>query len=108
MGHKEGHFYQVAHSGHPNCRGSQVMAYAAIDRLYKAKVLARTISLIEPETENIVNSNCKNLSRAACHTSAMCWVDPQDKLCKTYGPGTWNYHTVCKGALCKGIAGQLA
>eukprot|EP00404_Azadinium_spinosum_P026117 CAMPEP_0180681938 /NCGR_PEP_ID=MMETSP1037_2-20121125/70271_1 /TAXON_ID=632150 /ORGANISM="Azadinium spinosum, Strain 3D9" /LENGTH=45 /DNA_ID= /DNA_START= /DNA_END= /DNA_ORIENTATION= len=33
--------------------------------------------------------NCKFLDGdAACRTSGFCWVDPSDKRCKEYGPGS--------------------
>jgi len=85
---KEGVFYQSpAHGGHPNCRGSKIMTYAVMDRLYKAKVLSRGIRLLAPDKENVLNGKCDELDEAGCHTSAVCWRDPEEQKCKPYQAG---------------------
>jgi len=78
--------YDRVHYGHPNCRGAKVMVFAALQRLYEARVLGRGLKLVDPK-RNFVNPNCSNLEGAACTTSVMCWVDPFDGVCKTYSVG---------------------
>mmetsp|Transcript_9117 Transcript_9117/g.26935 ORF Transcript_9117/g.26935 Transcript_9117/m.26935 type:complete len:468 (+) Transcript_9117:64-1467(+) len=86
----EGDFYQSAqHGGHPNCRGSQIMAHAALDRLYKAKVLARSLRLLPVSKARLLADNCSALGAAACHTSAVCWMDPARGACRPYQAGTF-------------------
>lgn len=80
-----------AHYGHPNCRGSKLMAHAVLQRLWIGKVLARTIKLEEPKT-NTANPNCDKLKGPACHTSVLCWVDQEDGSCKEYSSGSSNFH----------------
>merc|ERR1712187_583101 len=94
--------YQVAHPGHPNCRGSKIMAHSIVDRLFKAKVLGRSIKLVDQDS-NVVNRNCSTLSDTVCHTSAMCWLDPTSMTCKPYGTGSSDFHTVCDGSICEGL-----
>lgn len=103
----EGDFFQVAHSGHPNCRGSKLMAHAALDRLYREGALRRGLKLLGSSKEHILNDQCADLGTSACHTSALCWLDPEDRKCKAYNAGTWNYHTVCEGNICKSEAVQV-
>lgn len=103
---KVAHMYQVAHPGHPNCRGSKIMAHAIVERLYKAKVIGRTIKLVDQET-NVVNKNCSSLSDTVCHTSAMCWLDPVSRMCKPYSTGSADFHTVCDGSICEGALGSM-
>jgi len=77
-----------AHKFHLNCRGSNLMAQAILERLFAAKVLSRSIRLVSPAV-NMNERNCKFLDGdAACRTSGFCWVDPSDKRCKEYGPGS--------------------
>jgi len=78
--------YDRVHYGHPNCRGAKVMVFATLQRLYEAKVLGRNLRW-QDSKENLVNPNCSSLEDAACTTSIMCWVDPSDGVCKTYGTG---------------------
>lgn len=94
--HMPGHgleMYQTgkAHYGHPNCRGSKLMAQAVLQRLWTAKVLGRTLALEDPRT-NVANPNCSRLTGAVCHTSALCWVDQHDGVCKPYSPGSNSFH----------------
>jgi len=96
----EGTFYQIAHPGLPNCRGSKLLAQSVMDRLFKAKILSRSIRLTGTNKLHVVNPNCTSADLVACQTSALCWVDPQDRQCKSYGPGSWGSHTVCQGTLC--------
>jgi len=104
----EGSFYQIAHSGHPNCRGSKLLAHSVMDRLFKAKILSRSIRLGERSKNRILNPNCSHADLVECQTSALCWVDPQDNQCKTYHPGTWNYHTICEGTMCTDFSKEQA
>jgi len=85
--------YQKANYGHPNCRGSKIMAHAIIDRLYAAKVLSRNIKLENP-ARNAANPECGGLRSGACHASALCWVDPEDMRCKPYGVGSPHPHVI--------------
>jgi len=78
--------YDRMHYGHPNCRGSKVMVHATLQRLYKAKVLGRSLKFVNQKV-NHVNPNCSSLEGAACSTSVMCWVDPSDHVCKPYSTG---------------------
>jgi len=87
------HMYQTTHAGHPNCRGSKLMAQAVLRTLFSAKVLARGLRLREPVPSNIVNFNCSSLRSEACHTSAVCWLDPADAQCKPYGGGSRSVHS---------------
>jgi len=96
----EGTFYQIAHRGHPNCRGSKLLAQSVMDKLFKEKILSRSIRLTGTNKHNIVNTNCSSADLVACQTSALCWVDPRDSLCKSYSPGSWESHTICRGTLC--------
>mmetsp|Transcript_114970 Transcript_114970/g.245507 ORF Transcript_114970/g.245507 Transcript_114970/m.245507 type:complete len:550 (+) Transcript_114970:51-1700(+) len=82
--------WQTAHPNHPNCRGSKLMAHAIMERLYEAKVLARSVSLVNPEV-NKANRNCTSLEGAACRTSAFCWVEPKERQCKTYSAGSEHF-----------------
>jgi hypothetical protein len=82
--------YQDAHRGHPNCQGSKVMVHAILRRLYSAGVLGRSLALIE---RGEVNPFCSALKGPACHSSALCWVDPAG-VCSPYGPGSKAFHTV--------------
>lgn len=105
----EGEFFQVAHAGHPNCRGSKIMAYAVAERLYRERIIARGLRHVGFSKQSILNSSCGELEVAACHSSGFCWVDPADRQCKAYGPGTSAYHTVCAGSVCSEAAdGALA
>jgi len=89
---EEGEFYQSpAHGGHPNCRGSQILAHAVLDRLFKAKVLARGLRLLPLSKESLLANNCDTLNASACHTSGLCWVDPADGACKPYEAGTFKH-----------------
>lgn len=97
---KEGNFFQVAHSGHPNCRGSSIMAQAVVHRLFQEKILARTIRLGGQDKKWLLKKNCRELDVPSCHSSGFCWIDPVDGLCKVYSPGTHDYHSVCKGTIC--------
>jgi len=86
----EGVFYQSpAHGGHPNCRGSKIMVHAVIDRLYRARLLARGLALLPPTRENILDAGCEKLSVPACHTSGFCWLDPVLHRCAAYRAGTF-------------------
>lgn len=79
--------YDRVHYGHPNCRGAKVMVYAALQKLYDAKLLKRGIKSVNPKV-NIANPNCHLLTdEATCGTSALCWVDPADGKCKKYSVG---------------------
>jgi len=69
------------------------MAHAILDRLYNEKVLSRSIRLVDP-AGNVANSQCGKLSSSECHTSAMCWVDPADLVCKLYGVGSSHSHEI--------------
>jgi len=99
--------YQTAHKGHPNCRGSQLMAHAVVQRLYGAKVLGRGLRLRPLAWEGVRRSDCGHLDPAGCHTSIVCWLDPKDRTCKEYGPGSRHLHTACSGSVCEGSAGLL-
>jgi len=89
----EGVFYQApAHGGHPNCRGSQIMAHAVLSRLFEAKVLPRSLRLRDGTKENLLAKECGQLAVDACHASGFCWRDPTDGQCKEYRPGTFNKH----------------
>lgn len=87
----EGEFYQSpAHGGHPNCRGSLLMAKAAVVRLFREKILQRSLSMAAPSKANLLDGACENLNGAQCHSSALCWVGPEhDCACRAYGPGTF-------------------
>merc|ERR1712032_1406634 len=50
-----------AHYGHPNCRGSKLMAHAIVDRLFRAKVLSRRLHLVDWTQKNVANENCEAL-----------------------------------------------
>jgi hypothetical protein len=104
----EGSFYQIAHGGHPNCRGSKLLAHSVMDRLFKAKILSRSIRLGDTNKHGILNPNCSHADLVDCQTSALCWVDPQDNQCKTYSPGSWDYHTICEGSMCTGFSKEQA
>mmetsp|Transcript_17180 Transcript_17180/g.40339 ORF Transcript_17180/g.40339 Transcript_17180/m.40339 type:complete len:472 (+) Transcript_17180:35-1450(+) len=87
-----GEFYQPpSHGGHPNCRGSKIMSYAVLEKLYKEKVLSRGLLLDPLVADNLLKGSqpgeCSKLSIAACHTSALCWIDPQVGKCVKYSPG---------------------
>jgi len=97
---KEGDFFQVAHSGHPNCRGSSIMAQAVVHRLFQEKILARTIRLAGLDKQQLLKRNCQKLDIPSCHSSGFCWIDPIDGLCKAYSPGSHKFHAVCKGTIC--------
>jgi len=97
---KEGDFFQVAHSGHPNCRGSSIMAQAVVHRLFQEKILARTIRLAGLDKQQLLKRNCRKLDIPSCHSSGFCWIDPIDGLCKAYSPGSHHFHAVCKGTIC--------
>jgi len=85
---EEGEFYRAPmYGGHPNCRGSQIMAQAVLKRLFEAKVLPRSIRLAENTKENLLAKECGQLAVDACHSSGFCWRDPDDGRCKTYKPG---------------------
>jgi len=81
---------QDAHPNHPNCRGSKLMAHAVLERLYKEKVIARTLKLVNIST-NLNNGSCHELTGASCRTSVVCWVDPSDQKCKTYSKGSRHF-----------------
>jgi len=84
----EGEFYQSpAHGGHPNCRGSKIMAYAVLARLFEAKVISRSLRLIPPAKGDVLSGKCSELGVAACHTSALCWMDPSLGRCVPYRAG---------------------
>jgi hypothetical protein len=83
--------YQIAHRGHPNCRGSKVMAHAVIRRLYEAKVISRSLDF---QPKEATNRNCSTLLGAACHSSYLCWVEPENGTCAPYGPGSSHWHWV--------------
>jgi len=78
--------YDSVHYGHPNCRGAKLMVYAAIRRLFEAKVLARGLAVVDPK-KNTANPDCDKLRGAACATSALCWVDPVNNTCQLYSTG---------------------
>jgi len=80
-------YQQGRNWGHPNCRGSRIMAHAVIQRLFEAKVIQRGLCPAPHEGQDTLQS-CDRRSLAACHGSALCWVDPQAGLCKFYGPGS--------------------
>lgn len=87
---EEGDFYQSpAHGGHPNCRGSKIMTYAVIDRLYQEGIISRSIRLVKPQKKDVLNGNCSALGIAACHTSALCWMEPGTQRCVPYGAGSF-------------------
>jgi len=88
----EGEFYQApAHGGHPNCRGSQIMAHAVLTRLFEAKIIPRGLRLKEHTKDNLLTKECGQLDVDACHTSGFCWRDPADNgRCKSYSPGSFN------------------
>mmetsp|Transcript_68063 Transcript_68063/g.134254 ORF Transcript_68063/g.134254 Transcript_68063/m.134254 type:complete len:472 (+) Transcript_68063:58-1473(+) len=89
----EGEFYQaLVHGGHPNCRGSQIMANAVLSRLFEAKVLPRSLLLAEGTKGNLLAQKCGQLAVDACHTSGFCWRDPTDGFCKVYKPGNFQPH----------------
>jgi hypothetical protein len=89
----EGEFYQApAHGGHPNCRGSMIMAHAVLTRLFEAKVLPRSLRLAEATKENLLAKECGELAIDACQTSGFCWKDPDDGRCKLYKPGDFLKH----------------
>mmetsp|Transcript_9738 Transcript_9738/g.27330 ORF Transcript_9738/g.27330 Transcript_9738/m.27330 type:complete len:912 (-) Transcript_9738:209-2944(-) len=92
--------FQTAHKGHPNCRGSKIMAQAAMQKLYDARVIGKTINIQAPTQERQANRNCQTLNVSACHTSALCWVDLNSKQCMPYSAGTNWSHTVCEGSVC--------
>jgi len=98
----EATLYQTAHAGHPNCRGSKLMAHAVLRRLFGAKVLAKSYRFLPATVENVVNKDCAALGHDACHTSVMCWVDPADSKCKDYSSGSQKAKTVCAGSICSG------
>jgi len=83
--------WQKAHPNHPNCRGSKLMAHSILERLYRAKVLARTVRLVDKQ-KNVNARNCRDLRGAVCHTSVLCWEDPTDKKCKPYSGGSTHYY----------------
>merc|ERR1712157_104439 len=83
--------WQKAHPNHPNCRGSKLMAHSILERLYKEKILARTIKLVD-KAKNVAARNCEDLAGAVCHTSVLCWEDPDDKKCKPYSGGSLHYY----------------
>mmetsp|Transcript_16821 Transcript_16821/g.46348 ORF Transcript_16821/g.46348 Transcript_16821/m.46348 type:complete len:493 (-) Transcript_16821:22-1500(-) len=83
--------WQQAHPNHPNCRGSKLMAHSILERLYKEKILARSIKLVDKQ-ENVNARNCHELSGAVCHTSVLCWKDPVDQVCKPYSGGSTKYY----------------
>jgi len=85
--------YQEAHWGHTNCRGSKLMANAVIDTLYQHKVLTRSINLVHPLNHNIAKSSCSSLSLRACHTTALCWVHPEERTCQPYDVGSKKAYT---------------
>merc|ERR1740138_1222131 len=80
-----------AHYGHPNCRGSKLMAHAVVDRLYRAKAISRSLRLLELKP-NVGNQNCYVLDQLACHTSAFCRQDPDLDLCVPYSAGSETFH----------------
>lgn len=98
----EGNFFQTAHSGHPNCRGSRIMAHAVLKRLYEERIISRGLRIISLDKKRLLNGNCSSMNAGECHSSGLCWVDPMDGKCKTYGPGSKQLHTVCKGTICEG------
>merc|ERR1712217_1007142 len=69
------------------------MVQGVLQRLYKAKVLARSVNLVA-DAKSVVNSACDKLDGAACSTSALCWVDPADHTCKTHSVGHQRFHRV--------------
>jgi lysophospholipase L1-like esterase len=85
--------YQKANYGHPNCRGSKVMAHGILETLYQEGVLARSLRL-EGQVAPLAGGAqaCGNLTGPACHTSALCWVDPEDRNCKSYGVGSKEWY----------------
>jgi hypothetical protein len=83
--------WQKAHPNHPNCRGSKLMAHAILERLFKEQVLTRSIRLVNKKTY-LNYRNCAELTGSACHTSVLCWIDPADGQCKTYGGGSEHYY----------------
>jgi len=85
--------YQDAHWGHTNCRGSKLMAHAVLDKLYQNQVLTRSLQLLHPLKDHISNPNCSNLTLPACHTSALCWVHPEERTCQPYSVGSKKCYT---------------
>jgi len=84
----EGKFYQsLVRGGQLNCRGSMILVHATLARLYRAKVLQRTFRLAPPSKGALLNSQCAKLSIAECHSSALCWLNPANHSCSSYGPG---------------------
>mmetsp|Transcript_59166 Transcript_59166/g.89246 ORF Transcript_59166/g.89246 Transcript_59166/m.89246 type:complete len:82 (+) Transcript_59166:1-246(+) len=67
------------------------MAHSILERLYKEKVLARTIKLVDKDV-NLNAHNCHELKGSVCHTSVLCWVDPSDGKCKPYGGGSSKFY----------------
>jgi len=98
----EGDFFQEAHSGHPNCRGSRIMAHAVLKRLYEERVLSRGLRITSLDKKRLLNASCDTMNAGECHSSGLCWVDPTDRKCKMYSPGSKHFHTVCKGTICEG------
>jgi len=86
--------YQRANYGHPNCRGSRRMAHGAVQALFRAKVTARALELATVPEAVLTGSNCSRLlgGTAACHSSAVCWTDPLDGMCKEYGVGSEDWY----------------
>jgi len=88
----EGEFYQSpAHGGHPNCRGSKIMAHAVLERLYKEKILSRSLKLLPMHKGHLLDSSCKEMTDPQCHTSALCWKDPETKRCQPFKPGDFKH-----------------
>jgi hypothetical protein len=82
--------YQRANYGHPNCRGSRLMAHGAVQALFRAKVIARALEPATDPEASVTDSNCSQLigGTAECHSSAVCWTDPLEGVCKEYGVGS--------------------
>jgi len=80
--------YQIGKNwGHPNCRGSRIIAHAVIQRLFGANIIQRGLGPAPHEGHDTLKS-CERRSLAACHSSALCWVDPKAGRCKFYSPGS--------------------
>lgn len=77
--------FQTMASGHPNCRGDKVLAKAAIDALFRAKVIERGLAFGANST-CLARHDCAELSTSCCQTAAQCWVSSTG-ACVPYSPG---------------------
>merc|ERR1712187_506956 len=77
--------YQTLHCNHPNCRGDKVIATAAVETLFREKILATGLDLADA-AECLAAEECDALSASCCLRSAFCRLAPNNS-CIRLGPG---------------------